>query len=461
MSAVLAARAAPTAALRQTVTPQLAQSIRFLQLDTPALLAEVAQALAQNVMLVRDDDGNPDDADPADVDDASGDERDWDDYLCDLRSGYTPEREPEHAAAAPGLQVRLLRALGEEILAPAVRAAACLVLEAVDETGRLEAPLEELAERHGLPIATLRQGLAALRTLAPAGYAARSAHECLRLQLDAQPPSPARDDALAILDAGLLDVHHFDPEGLRLRLGFDATRFARALARLRVLDLHPGIEVDDPRPIVPDVIVARHGGRWRVDLHPMLRPRIGINRQFERLLSASHGHHAVLQGQLQDARCLLRGIAMRNDTLLRTAHAILRHQFEFLSDGDAALRPLKLREIADAIGMHESTVSRVTTGKYMQTPRGVFELRHFFTVALQGEAVSAARAKARLRVLVAQESVASPLSDAQLASALAHEGIHVVRRTIAKYRQELRIPPATLRHLTAFPVAGNERALSC
>lgn len=458
MNAVLAARAAPTSGLRQTVTPQLAQCIRFLQLDTPALLAEVAQALTQNVMLVRDDDtGNGDDADPADADDAPGDDRDWDEYLSDLRSGYTPEREPEHAAAPPGLQVRLLRALGEETLAPGIKAAACAILEAVDEAGRLDTPLEKLAERHGLPIAALLQGLAALRSLAPAGYAARSVRECLHLQLEAQAPSPARDDALTILDAGLLDVNHFDPDGLRLRLGFEPTRFAQALERLRVLDFHPGAEDDDPRPIVPDVIVTRHGGRWRVDLHPALRPRIGINRQFERLLAASRDHHTALQGQLQDARSLLRGIAMRNDTLLRTAHAILRHQFRFLSCGDAALRPLKLREIADAIGMHESTVSRVTTGKYMQTPRGVFELRHFFTVALRGDEVSAARAKARLRTLIGQEPPAAPLSDAQLAGALAREGIQVVRRTVAKYRQAMSIPPAPLRHLTALNVVKIKR----
>ncbi len=457
MNAVLAAKPALGTGIRQTVTPQLAQSIRFLQLDTPALLAELAHALAQNVMLVRNDDADGDGEDGADdtstTDDSPDDDREWDEYLSDLRSCRAPERESEQPAAAPGLQVRLLRALTEEALTPALRAAACAVLEAVDESGRLATSLEELSGTHGLPTALLLRGLALLRSLAPTGYAARSTHECLRLQLEAQPPSAARDDALAILDAGLLDAAHFDPEGLCVRIGFDATRFSRALERLRVLDVHPGTEDDAPRAIVPDLIVTRYGGRWRIDLHPALRPRIGINREYERLLAQSHQQHAALQGQLQDARSLLRGIAMRNDTLLRTARAILHHQFEFLTRGDAALRPLKLREIADVIGMHESTVSRVTTGKYVQTPRGVFELRHFFTVTLRGDDMaSAARARARLRTLVNEESPEAPLSDAQLASALTRDGIRIVRRTVAKYRRVMRIPTASLRHLTASNV---------
>lgn len=458
MSAVLAARAAPLVGGRQTVTPQLARSIRFLQLDTPALLAEVAQQVAENVMLTQEDDAAiEDDSGPGDTDpagDGSDDDREWDEYLSDLRSGYTPERESDRATATPGLQVRLLQALGEESLTPEVRAAACAVLEAVDESGRLEASLGELAARHGLALRSLRDGLRVLRALAPPGYAARSAGECLRLQLVAQPPSAARTDALALLDAGLLDVGHFDPDALRLQLGFDPARFGRALERLRVLDLHPGRESEDPQPIVPDVIVSHRGGRWRIDLHPALRPRIGINRHYERLLAEARNHHAGLQGQLQDARALLRGLATRNDTLLRTAQAILRRQFGFLGRGDAALQPLKLREVADDIGMHESTVSRITTGKYMQTPRGVFELRHFFTTALRGDEVtSAARAKARLRALIQHEPAATPLSDAQLARSLGGEGIHIVRRTVAKYRQEMHIPTAPLRQLTASGIA--------
>lgn len=451
---MLAARPAPGTGIRQTVTPQLAQSIRFLQLDTPALLAELTRALAQNVMLELNDDacGDGDDGpdDASATDDAGDDDREWDEYLSDLRSGCVPEHEHDQPAASPGLQVRVLRALAEECLTPGLRAAACAVLEAVDASGRLATSLDELSGTHGLPVALLLRGLELVRSLAPAGYAARSTQECLRLQLEAQPPSAKRNDALAILDAGLLDAEHFDPEGLCARIGFDTARFSRALERLRVLDLHPGSEDDDPQPIVPDLIVTRHGGRWRIDLHPALRPRIGINRGYERLLAESHAHHAALQGQLQDARSLLRGIAMRNDTLLRTARAILHHQFAFLTGGDAALRPLKLREIADAIGMHESTVSRVTTGKYMQTPRGVFELRHFFTVTLRGDDMaSAARAKARLRALVDQEAPDAPLSDAQLANALSRDGIRIVRRTVAKYRQAMHIPTAALRQLTA------------
>lgn len=446
-----------TTSARQTITPQLAASIRLLQLDTPTLLAEIEQALAQNVMLEReaeepaDDEGN----DTLDMDAVMSrgeaeDPREWDEHLADLRADYSPHAEREHADHEPGLQVQLLEALRTEVLPDAVRIAACAVLEQVDEAGRLAEPLEAIAEATGLTLAALDAGLQALRAQAPSGYAATSVEECLRLQLEAQDPDALRDDALAVLEGGLLSVGHFGPEGLRRSLGFDEPRFAAALERLRLLDLHPGAEAEAPREVTPDLVVIRRGGQWRIELHPWTRPRLGINRDYERLIAASRNGTEGLRGQLQDARALLRGLAMRNDTLLRTGRAILHYQFAFLTGGDAALRPLRLRDIAAAIGMHESTVSRVTTGKYVQTPRGLFELRHFFSTTLRGdEDASAASARARIRQLVEGEDAAEPLSDAQLARALDADNIHVVRRTVAKYRNAMGIPTASLRRLTA------------
>ncbi|HEU0197213.1 MAG TPA: RNA polymerase factor sigma-54 [Nevskiaceae bacterium] len=445
-------------AARQTVTPQLANSIRMLQLDTPTLLAELEQALTQNVMLEREDDAGDDTPadDTLDMDavwshGVPEDPREWDEHMADVRSDYIPDHEREYATPAQGLQMRLVAALSEEALSHEVRAAALAVLEEVDGNGRLETPLEEIATRQALPLTTIQAGLQALRVQAPAGYAARSVEECLRLQLRAEAPSALRDDALAVLDGGLLAVGRFGPEGLRRKLGLDTERFSKALNHLRRLELRPGAELEDVPAITPDLLVVKRGGRWQIDLHPSARPRIGINRQYVHLLATTRNSGAsALRAQLQDARALLRGLEMRNDTLLKTGRAILRHQFAFLTGGDTALRPLKLRQIADAIAMHESTVSRVTTGKYVQTPRGLFELRHFFSVSLRGDDdASAASAKARIRQLIAAESTKAPLSDAEITRALAAEHIRVVRRTIAKYRKAMGIPTAALRRLAS------------
>lgn len=442
-------------AARQTVTPQLANSIRMLQLSTAELLAEIDTALEQNVMLEQQAEDDHDDIQQAlDMDAVLSpgdpeDPREWDEHLADVRADYVPDREPDYAAPAAGLEMRLLAALELENLPAATRRAALMTLEEVDAVGRLQMSIEELAEKTALSVATIRAGLQALREQAPAGYAAHSLEECLRLQLEALPTSQVRDDALAILASGLLTCGRFGPEGLRRSLGFDEARFARALERIRTLDTRPGVEVDEVPDIKPDLAVIKRGGHWQIELHPSARPRIGINRQYARLVARMRSGATELRAQLQDARALLRGLEMRNDTLLRTGRAILRHQFSFLTGGDLAIRPLKLKEIADAIGMHESTVSRVTTGKYVQTPRGLFELRHFFSVTLRGDDdASAAAAKAHIRALIAAEAPGAALSDTQIMRALAAENIHVVRRTVAKYRNQMEIPNAPLRRLT-------------
>lgn len=441
---------------RQTVTPQLAQSIRLLQLNTQDLLAELSQTLATNVMLERDDDGVSDDNDVLDMDAAlapaeADDTREWDDHMADLRSGFEGSGSDDYADQRPrSVQAEVLEALQAECLHPGELSAALAVLEAVDDNGRLEQTLETLSAQHDITQPTLRAALTRVRALAPAGYAAATLEECLLLQLDAMTPSSRRDDAVQVVKAGLLAVGRFGPEGLRRKLGFDETRFADALGLLRTLDFHPGRQAEPAEAITPDLIVLRRGGDWRVELHPAATPRLRINRHCEQLLAGCRASGGALRGQLQDARWLLRGLEMRNDTLLKTGCAILRHQFGFLTGGDEALRPLKLREVATMIGMHESTVSRVTSGKYVQTPRGLYELRHFFSVTLRGdEDASAASAKALIRRLVDSEPAGAPLCDSQITRELAAQGIHVVRRTVAKYREGLGIPPATLRRLTA------------
>lgn len=445
---------------RQTVTPQLAQSIRLLQLDTPELLAEIDQTLLHNVMLERDDTVDADDV----IDDGGildmdavltpagpDDSREWDEHMADLHADYMPDTQQErHATPVASIQVQILDALRTESLSTGTAAAALAILKAIDEDGRLELSLTELAARRQLPLATLQVALARVREHGPAGYAAQDLAECLRLQLHVLPASSCRSDALALLDAGLLDVGRFGPEGLRRRLGWDETRFGAALNLLRGLDFRPGRQPEDAAAIIPDLVVCRRAGRWQVELHPRARPRLRINHEYEQLLARNRSTGGALRGQLQDARSLLRGLEMRNDTLLKTGRAVLRHQFAFLTGGDAALRPLKLRDVATMIGMHESTVSRVTTGKYVQTPRGLFELRHFFSVTLRGDDdASGAAAKAELRRLIDAESAQAPLSDAQITRALAARGIQVVRRTVAKYREAMGIPTATLRRLTA------------
>jgi len=199
--------------------------------------------------------------------------------------------------------------------------------------------------------------------------------------------------------------------------------------------------------VIPDVLVKCIDGRWQVALNPRCTPRVSINPVHEKALSAARhdAASAQLRELLQQARGLAHGLSIRHDTLLRTAREIVAHQAAWLSKGDEAMAPLTLKTIAERLGMHESTISRITTGKYMQTPRGTFELKHFFAVRLEGAEVSGAAVRAMVKRLIDGEPDQRPLPDESIAALLARQGIHIARRTVAKYREQLGIAPARVR----------------
>jgi RNA polymerase sigma-54 factor len=263
---------------------------------------------------------------------------------------------------------------------------------------------------------------------------------CLQLaQLDAS--TPGRDLAMSLACDYLQAVADRDLGALRAVTGADETSLEAAFALIRGCNPRPGssFETAAPEYIVPDVFVRRTDQGWAVEINPGSVPRLRVNQDYASLVSRS-GDYATLRSQLQEARWLIRSLEIRRDTLLRVARTIVQRQAAFLERGEEAMQPMILRDVAEDIGMHESTISRVTTGKYMLTPRGLYEFRFFFSSHVSGadgEDVSSVAIRARIRKLIADEEPTKPLSDAQLAQRLSDEGVKVARRTVAKYREAL------------------------
>jgi RNA polymerase sigma-54 factor len=284
--------------------------------------------------------------------------------------------------------------------------------------------------------------LAFVQTLDPTGVGARTAAECIGLQLSQlEPDTPGRDLALCIAHDHLQAVADRDLASLRRSVEADEDALLAALALIRACNPRPGSAFEGAQPeyIVPDVFVRRTDQGWSVEINPASVPRLKVNQGYASLVSRS-ADYATLRAQLQEARWLIRSLEIRNDTLLKVARTIVQRQAAFLEQGDEAMQPMILRDVADAVGMHESTISRVTTSKYMHTPRGIFEFRYFFSSHVSGadgEDVSSVAIRARIRKLIADEVPGKPLSDAQLAEVLSREGVKVARRTVAKYREAL------------------------
>jgi len=294
--------------------------------------------------------------------------------------------------------------------------------------------------------------LSLLQNFDPVGVAARSPAECLRLQLLALPAqTPARELALKLVDQHLPLLAARDYARLKrlLRCDDDALRQAQSL--IRSLNPRPGAQhaATDAHYVIPDVIVAKVRGVWTARLNEAAIPKLRLHQLYASLMRrARDAQSAPMAGQLQEAKWLIKNVQQRFDTILRVAQAIVERQRHYFDHGEVAMRPLVLREIADILGLHESTISRVTTQKYMLTPRGTLELKYFFGSFVStesGGAASATAIRALIRQLVAAESAKLPLTDSRLAELLGDQGIIVARRTIAKYRESLQIPPVNLR----------------
>ncbi|MBI4742227.1 MAG: RNA polymerase factor sigma-54 [Betaproteobacteria bacterium] len=455
------------------LTPQLQQSIRLLQLSTLELEQELEKYLVENPLIEREEEEYAPSApaaerfeevppaaesgEPPPVERSSADDESWlgEETNYASSSGSFDEDDNDYQdvrAATTSLREHLSWQLGLMSIPERDRTLVQCLIEALDDDGYLTQSLAELSE--ALPIELeiepeeLQIALKHLQYFDPTGVGARSAQECLSLQLEALPPDDTRTLALTIVRNHLELLAARDFVKLKKHIGCDDEALRAAQSLIRGLNPRPGARYGalDARYITPDVVVRKLRGHWIVNINSDAFPRLRVNRLYADILSRQRG--SSLAGQLQEARWLIKNVQQRFDTILRVAQAIVDRQRQFFDHGEVAMRPLVLREIADILGLHESTVSRVTTQKYMATPRGIFELKYFFGshVATEaGGACSATAIRALIKQLIGAEPPKKPLSDSQISEVLGQQGIVVARRTIAKYREALNIPPVNLR----------------
>ena len=460
-----------------TLTPQLQQAIRLLQLSTLEINQEVARLLEENPMLEREDDdaalpyahGDAVSTSPAEST-ATKDEapqqaeeewskNEWNEPSFSAGNTSDDDEEDVHAeivADTPSLREHLIWQLNMSQLDERDKKIIGLLIDALDENGYLAQPLEEIAEllpqELDVTLDDLETALMQLQNLGEPGIGARTLSECLALQLKALPEDiPCRDLALRIVmqHLNLLAAHDFTKLKKVLHCDDAALRAAQVL--IVQLKPKPGAEFDQRTAdyVVPDVVVERHQGGWRARLNMEAMPRLRVNQMYASILQQrGEKNMQQLSGQLQEARWFIKNLQQRFDTILRVSQAIVDRQRHFLDYGEIAMRPLVLREIADQLELHESTISRVTTQKFMLTPRGIFELKYFFGSGVAtnaGGTCSSTAIRALIKQLVSQEDAQHPLSDSSMSEILAQQGILVARRTVAKYRELLHIPPANLR----------------
>ncbi|MDR1275694.1 MAG: RNA polymerase factor sigma-54 [Candidatus Accumulibacter sp.] len=462
---------------RLALTPQLQQSIRLLQLSTVELEQEVERYLQENPLLQRAEeedyaarpspsadgapasgDASPENGADTDIPLASADDV-WtgDELPTPVASPGTPDDDDNDdfqnvQATTTSLREHLSWQLGMMSLPDRDRALIQCLIDALDENGYLTASLDDLVET--LPRALrvepreLQIALKHLQHFDPLGVGARSPRECLVLQLEALPPDETRELALQIVEDHLYLLANRDFSKLKKRIDCDDEDLRKAHLLIQSLNPHPGAEyaVLNTRYIIPDIVVHKLRGQWTASVNSEAYPRLRVNTLYARILARHRG--STLAGHLQEARWLVKNIQQRFETILKVAQSIVAAQRQFFDYGEIAMRPMVLRQISDALDMHESTVSRVTTQKYMATPRGIFEMKYFFGshVATEaGGACSATAIRALMRQLVAEEDPETPLSDMRISEILGRQGIVVARRTVAKYREALNIPPVKFR----------------
>ena len=442
------------------MTPRLQQSIRLLQMGRLELEAFVDSQLEENPLLTRgaDDEGGPAEAPEAPPEPRASTGESllaWErtPAATGASAGFDGDmpRPEERVAAAPSLRERLERQLMLEVADPRDRLIGRAIIDALDPSGWFTADLEEFACGLGALPEDAERVLLSLQQCEPAGLFARSLAECLALQLqDRGRYSPAM---AALLDnLGLLAAGRFD--ALRKACGVDGDELARMVRELRSLDPKPAASLDGEAalPVMPDILVGTHpAGGWAVELNDEALPRVLVDREYYARVhdgAASDADRAFLADRLSSANWLVKALHQRAETMLGVAAELVRRQRGFLAHGVRHLRPLTLRDIAEAVGVHESTVSRVTANKTMATPLGLFELKYFFTATIAGaggEAHSAEAVRHRLKALIEAEDPGGTLSDDKLVAEMRVQGIDIARRTVAKYREAMGIPSSALR----------------
>ena len=457
------------------LTPQLQQAIKLLQLSTLDLQQAIEETLESNPLLEREEDGDSHEetqssqsdvdfttpvAEPNSADELPVDTR-WEDLMPssapppsspDGEMGQFADRdaEPETLHDQLHWQLNLTRfSVTDHMIATAF-------IDAVDANGRLTQTPEEILDALQDPEIELDEVLAVLHRLQhfePTGIFASDLRECLLLQLRQMDEEvPHRNTAGAIANRHLESIATADPRQLSRRLRTTPEDVIGALNLIRSLDPTPGASVGESTTeyIIPDVFVLRKDGHWRVELNPDIAPKLRINALYSELVgqTGSASDKSYVRENLQEAKFFMTSLHNRNETLLKVASKIVEHQREFLELGEEAMKPLILADIAQQIGMHESTVSRATTRKYMHTPRGIYELKFFFSshvATIEGGERSSTAIKALIKKLVQGENTKKPLSDNKLGVLLEEQGIIVARRTVAKYREQLNIPPSNER----------------
>lgn len=493
-----------------TMTPQLQQAIRLLQMSTLELQTEIQNALESNVMLETEEDSH----DPlereelsiqsepvylettaessslnelagshgeeysdegmstllTDIPDEFPTDNSWNDlYDYDGNTTWSQpdwEDDNHYEMATKGgasLQAHLLDQLRLAGFDSEEEVFALAILDALNEDGLLSIPLEEicssLQEITSIDIGKAEAVLQRIQQCDPVGVAARNLQECLLLQLAAL---EEQENLLHVSQYGINQAKRLIQEHLPLLASHDYAKLRRQM-KLTEDDLSEIVEVIkglNPRPgstfssqaidyVVPDVYVRKKNGTWLVELNPDIVPKLRVNNFYASLVGKAKDErdHSTLKNHLQEARWLIRSLQSRNETMLKVCRSIVERQKNFLEYGEEAMKPLVLRDIAEAVAMHESTVSRVTTQKYMHTPRGIFEFKYFFSnqVGENNGDCSATAIRARIKKLIASENPQKPLSDEKIADILCMESIEIARRTVAKYREAMSIPPSKAR----------------
>lgn len=456
---------------RLALTPQLQQAIKLLQLSSMDLRLEMQEALEQNPLLEEAEDysdereelGGNSEA-QQDGDEYDNDYEDGGDGIEAVEPMYTHAQPRSHDGAeldidqrnsAPrSLKDHLLEQVGFTPFSAADQEIAVAIIDSINDDGYLDCDLDEIRQSIDVEAGAdeIEAVLHQVQNYDPAGVGARDLRECLHIQLLQQ---PGEDECLAlarnIVDNHLECLGARDLGQLKKRTGSIDGDLRRAVELIQSLNPRPGTAVASSPPdyVIPDIIVARDHGGWRVELNPEALPRIRVNEVYSEIAKDKRAaDHQYLQSRLQEARWLVRSLENRNDTLLRVAKEIIKRQQQFLEHGETAMKPMVLHDISQALELHESTISRATTNKHMLTPRGVFELKYFFSTGLStasGDMTSATAIQWRLRKLISDEPENKPYSDSKLTKLLNQEGINVARRTVAKYREALNIPPSSQR----------------
>ncbi|MEH6516632.1 MAG: RNA polymerase factor sigma-54 [Halioglobus sp.] len=483
-----------------TMTPQLQQAIKLLQLSTMDLQQEIQEVLDNNPMLEvaedeiegeantsEQDDLNttlaanaekdgPMESIEGDIDAPASDVEEWTDTLPDdlpvdtqwedmMPSSAPASSSPETAdfdtdsrnGSVDSLQDKLLWQLGLTRLSDVDRVIALAIIDATADNGRLLTSLEDihqsLEQELEIDLDEVVAVLHRLQQFEPTGVCARDLQECLLIQLQQLPAdTPWLDQARILVSRHINQLGSGDYAQILRRTKLSESQLKEVLALVQTLDPHPGESIggDSTEYIVPDIFVSKRNGRWLVELNSDVAPKLRINSEYAGLIKRADNSsdNSFLRDNLQEARWFLKSLQSRNETMMKVASKIVERQRNFLEYGEEAMKPMVLHDIAEEVEMHESTISRVTTRKYMHTPRGIFELKYFFSSHVgttSGGECSSTAIRALIKKLVSAENPRKPLSDNKIAQVLEEQGIQVARRTVAKYRDTLFIPPSNER----------------